>query len=259
MQPQGPPAYFVTRSTTVSFPYRGCQTPAMSQSQKRPAPRPRPPKPARDLPLLSRLVLFFTPFRRKVLGFLGTAATWLLLSLVPDDNPWHPALVLREVLWWGAWTFAAVVLANRMRRPLALPQQHMLALARERYNQEETWLSPKHPEQVLDAVVRAFPSPGATASRIGESVLVELSREYRPAPGQGPWRHQKALKHLKFRPAVLVFALPGPDDTGARIHALSQDAQQTGLYDVLTLADEMIAGALATAREATVGVREAEA
>ena len=227
----------------------------MSQSQPQPPPRTRPAKPLRDLPLLSRLVLFFTPCRRKVVGFLGAAATWLLLGLVPDTGPWHPALILREVVWWGAWIFVTAVLANRLRRPLALPQQHMLALARERYRQEETWASPKHPEQVLDAVVRAFPSPGATASRIGDSVLVELDRTYLPAAGQPTWRHKDAVEHLKFQPAVLVFAVPGPDGTGTQVHVLSQDAQRTGLYDVLSLADEMAASAVATAREATAGSR----
>ena len=257
MQPQRQPAYFMTRATTVSFLCRRCHTPVMSQSQERPLPRIRTAKPVRDLPLLSRLVLFFTPCRRRVLGFLGAAAAWVLMSLVPEGNPWHPAAaVLRDVVWWGAWLFATVVLANRLRRPLALPQQHMLALARERYGQEETWLSPKHPEQVLDAVIRAFPSSGAAASRIGEGVLVELSREYRPAAGEHSWRHLDALKHLKFRPAVLVFAAPGPGGTGSRVHALSRDGQRTGLYDVLSLADEMAASAVSTAREATAGTAE---
>ncbi|MCC3280017.1 hypothetical protein LJ754_12730 [Arthrobacter sp. zg-Y40] len=224
----------------------------MSQSQKHPLSPAGPAKPVRDLPLLSRLVLFFTPFRRKALGFLGAAATWLLLGLLPEDDPWHPVRVLQSVIWWGTWTFATVVLANRLRRPLALPQQHMLALARERYGQEESWPSPKHPEQVLDAVVRAFPSPGAAASRIGESVLVELGRAYRPATGHA-WRHQDAVVHLKFRPVVLVFAVPGPDGTGTQVHALSRDEQRTGMFDVLSLADEMTAGAVEAVRAATTG------
>ena len=230
----------------------------MPQSQeRRPSPeesasRVLPAKPVRDLPLLSRLVLYFTPFRRKVAGFLGAVASWLLLGLVPEDDPWHPARVLQAVIWWGVWAFAALVLANRLRRPLALPQEHMLALARERYGQEESWPSPKHPEQVLDAVVRAFPSPGATASRIGESVLVELDRAYRPAAGR-PWRHQAAVEHLKFRPAVLVFAVPGPDGTGTQVHALSRDEQRTGMFDVLSLADEMAASAVAVVRAAATG------
>ena len=167
----------------------------MSQSQKR--PRTRPAKPVRDLPLLSRLVLFFTPCRRKVLGFAGLVATWLLLGLFPDAGPWHPLVLAREAAGAAVTVFAVV--------------------------------------------------------------LVELNRGYRPAAGRHPWRHQDAVKHLKFRPAVLVFAVPGPEGTGARIHAFSQDGQRTGLYDVLSLADEMAAGALAAAREATIGAREAEA
>ncbi len=66
------------------------------------------------------------------------------------------------------------------------------------------------------------------------------------------------MKHLKFRPAILVFALPCPEGTDARIHAFSQDGRRTGLYDVLSLADEMAATALAAAREATIGTREAD-
>ena len=257
MQPQGPPAYFVTRSATVPFPYRRCHTPAMSQPQKR--PRPRPAKPVRDLPLLSRLVLFFTPCRRKILGFAGLAATWLMLGLFPDAGPWHPLVLAREAAGAAVTVFAVVLVVAERRRPLALPQEQMLPRARERYAKEDSWVSPRHPEQVLDAVVRAFGSPGARTTRIGDSALVELSRGYRPAAGQRPWRHQDAVKHLKFRPAVLFFAIPGPKGTGTRIHAFSQDGQRTGLYDVLSLADEMAASALAAAREATSGTREADA
>ncbi len=232
----------------------------MSQSQKRPVPRTRAAKPVRDPPLLSRLVSFFTPCRRKILGFAGLAATWLLLGLFPDAGPWHPLVLAREAAGAAVTVFAVVLVVAERRRPLALPQEQMLPRARERYAKEDRWVSPpRHPEQVLDAVVRAFGSPGARTTPIGDSVLVELSRGYRPAAGQRPWRHQDAVKHLKFRPAVLFFAIPGPKGTGTRIHAFSQDGQRTGLYDVLSLADEMAASALAAAREATSGTREADA
>ncbi len=71
----------------------------MSQSQKRPVPRTRPAKPVRDLPLLSRMVLFFTPCRRKILGFAGLVATWLLLGLVPP-GPGQPASGTAS--WWSS-------------------------------------------------------------------------------------------------------------------------------------------------------------
>ena len=182
-----------------------------------------------------------------------------MLGLFPDAGPWHPLVLAREAAGAAVTVFAVVLVVAERRRPLALPQEQMLPRARERYAKEDSWVSPRHPEQVLDAVVRAFGSPGARTTRIGDSALVELSRGYRPAAGQRPWRHQDAVKHLKFRPAVLFFAIPGPKGTGTRIHAFSQDGQRTGLYDMLSLADEMAASALAAAREATSGTREADA
>ena len=128
----------------------------MPQSPERPGPGFRAPKPALELPLLARIVLFFTPRRRKVLGLAGLVATWLLLGLFPDAGPWHPAVLAREAAGAAVTVFAVVLVVAELRRPLALPQEQMLPRARERYAKEDSWVSPRHPEQVLDAVVDAF-------------------------------------------------------------------------------------------------------
>lgn len=251
MQPQGQPAYFMALPTTIPFLYRRCRAPVMSRFQKRFAPRTRPAKPVRYLPLLSRVVLFFTPFRRKVLGFAGLAATWLVLGLFPDAGPWHPAVLAREAAGAAAAVFAVVLVAAELRRPLALPQEQMLRRARERYAKEESWLSPRHPEQVLDAVVRAFGGRGARAVRIGDSVVVEVERSFGPPAPRERWKHADAARFLKFRPAVLVFAGPIAGGPGALVSAFSQDSQRTGMYDVLSLADEMTAAVVERTRAVT--------
>lgn len=144
-----------------------------------------------------------------------------------------------------------MLVAAELRRPLALPQEQMLRRARERYAKEESWLSPRHPEQVLDAVVRAFGGPGARAVRIGDSVVVEVERSFGPPAPRERWKHADAARFLKFRPAVLVFAGPIAGGPGALVSAFSQDSQRTGMYDVLSLADEMTAAVVARTRAVT--------
>lgn len=228
----------------------------MSQSRGTTGPSPLPSPSARELPLLSRAVLFLTPLRHRIPVIAAAVLAWLLLGVLADAGGGLgvAALVARGALYWFFLWFALAVAGNRRARPLLLPRQMMLRRARERYLSEQSWETLMPPEQVWEAVAQAFQVRGATATRIGDSILVELDAAYGQTDTgenrlQDRWRHAAALQHLKSRPAVLVFATPtGP---GSRVQAFSRDSAQTGLYDVLSLADEMAASAVETVREAT--------
>lgn len=228
----------------------------MSQSRGKTGSSPVPSASAPELPLLSRAVLFLTPLRRRIPVFAAVVLIWVGLGLLADAGGalGMAALIARGALYWFFLWFVLVVVGNRLTRPLLLPRQMMLRRARERYLSEQSWGTLLPPEQVLEAVGQAFQVRGAAATRIGDSILLELDAAYGQADSgddgrQDRWRHAAALRHLKFRPAVLVFATPmGP---GSRVQAFSGDRARTGMYDVLSLADEMAASAVETVREAT--------
>ena len=227
----------------------------MSQSRGTTGPSPLPSPSARELPLLSRAVLFLSPLRHRIPVIAAAVLAWVLLNLatVLDGGLGVAAAIVRGALYLSFFWYL-MVMRNRLPRPQLPPRQMMLHRARARYLSEQSWETLMSPEQVWEAVAQAFRVPGAAATRIGDSILVELDSAYGQTDSgenglQDRWRHAAALQYLKSKPAVLVFTTPtGP---GSRVQAFSRDSAQTGLYDVLSLADEMAASAVETVREAT--------
>lgn len=227
----------------------------MSQSRGTPGPSPLPSTSARELPLLSRAVLFLTPLRHRIPVLAATVLVFMLLNLtaVLDGTLGVVAAIVRGALYL-LFVWFVMVMRNRLARPLPLPRQLMLRRARARYLSEESWGTLLPPDQVWEAVEQAFQVRGAAATRMGDSILVELDAAYGQADGgenslQDRWPHAAALEHLNFKPVVLVFATPmGP---GSRVQVFTRDGVRTAMYDVLTLADEMSASAVETVRKAT--------
>ncbi|WP_028279189.1 hypothetical protein [Arthrobacter sp. H5] len=76
-----------------------------------------------------------------------------------------------------------------LRKPFLLPTPLMHKQARARFAIHEEWESALSPREALDTIADALRQPGVVVRRIGPSVLIQLSKDWRPKS----WRRADAL------------------------------------------------------------------
>lgn len=97
----------------------------------------------------------------------------------------------------------------------------------------------------LETLASDFEQPGLSSKVVDRELWLEISKDWKPTN----WRHQDAVRFMKIRPVIRLKV--SESDTGSTIEAYSQGHSLIGMYDVLKLAEEMSAAAVALAKEAT--------
>ncbi len=207
--------------------------------------------PGEALSWVQRLMLYFTTPWRKTAAVLVVVGGWLALNALRVTYAGESLVLgmLTILLFYPSVFVLAVLLTQGgfLRRPVRLPIDVMRRTAARRFSLEESWTAAQGVPETLAALQAVFTRPGASSRRIGNTLWVELGRDWDTTG----LRHQAAVLHLN-RPAPLHFFVEDSSG-GTTVTAFSSETRPSTLWDVFRLADEMAAAAVRLARKATSG------